>query len=164
MKGMKHIILLVAMAALSSCGHPTHKTPMFLGLVGPMEWPEEHWEGQDYHPLIRDYQNALPAASNRTNSMFNDVAGLSPTEFVESLKSANIVNRVYNERVGVVERQDSGKVVIVLGENFYMLSHTDQNMIAELLAKSYKKDTYILKDGRTGRYVGQITPSGLNMF
>lgn len=161
---MKKITLLAALALLSSCGHPTHKTPMFLGLVGPMEWPEEHWEGQNYQPLIRDYQNALPAASQGEDSMFNDVAGLSPKDFIRHLKSANIIKRVYNERIGTVERIDSGKVVIVLAENFYTLSSTDQNRLAELLALSYQKETYMLLDGRTNRYVGQITPSGLNMY
>jgi len=161
---MKKITLLASLALLSACGHPTHKTPMFFGLVGPMEWPEEHWEGQNYHPTIADYQNALPAANTVEDSMFNDVAGLSPTEFVEHLKSANIIKRVYNEQIGTVERVDSGKTVIVLGDNFYALSSTDQNRLAELLARSYQKDTYMLRDGRTNMYVGQITPSGLNMF
>lgn len=137
---------------------------MFLGLVGPMEWPEEHWEGQNYHPRMTDYQNALPAASDTSESLFGQVAGLSPEEFIERLQKAQIVRRVYNERAGTIERKNTGKVIIELERNFYSLPNTDKMRIAELLGRSYQQDTYVLKDAITGKIVGQITPEGLNLY
>lgn len=161
---MKKLLLVSVCLMVVGCASEEQKSPMFFGAVGPMEWPEEHWEGQNYHPLIRDYQNALPAAQKRENSMFNNVSGLSPKDFVQSLKQADIVNRVYNEQSGTIEQKDTGKVIIELGSNFYALSKTDQDVIAELLARSYQKETYVLIDARTHRTVGQISPSGLDMY
>lgn len=161
---MKQISLLVIVLLLSACGHPEHKTPMFFGLFGPQEWPEEHWQGQNYAPIIADHQNYLPHAAQKDKALFADVAGLSPESFVQRLKNADIITRVYNEKAGTVERKETGTVIIELAPNFYTLSRTDQEMIAELLSRSYQKETYLLKDTRSQRTVGQITPSGLDLF
>lgn len=161
---MKHISLFAMVLLLASCGHPTHKTPMFFGLFGPMEWPEEHWQGQNYAPTVADHQNNLPAARDRKSAMLGDVAGLSPEEFVQNLKDADIIRRVYNEKAGVVESKETGTVIIEIAPNFYALSRADQDVIADLLARSYQKETYILKDTQTQKTVGQITPEGLDLF
>ena len=161
---MKQSLLFICLLVLASCGHPEHKTPMFFGLFGPMEWPEEHWEGQNYEPLIADHQNRLPSAERQSDAIVSNAAGLSPQDFVQSLKDADIIRRVYNERTGTIGAKDTGKVVIELAPNFYALSSTDQQVMGELLARSYQKETYVLKDARTGRIVGQITPEGLNLF
>ena len=161
---MKKYILLASVALLTSCGHPTHKTPMFFGLFGPMEWPEEHWEGQNYHPIITDEQNALPDAQKLDTSLLANVEGLSPDEFIANMKAADIIQRVYNETMGTIQKQNSGNVIVVLGPNFYTLSPTDQSRVADLVAKSYQQETYLLKDGLTNMIVGQITPEGLNLY
>lgn len=161
---MKNYLLIPCLLVLVSCGHPEHKTPMFFGLFGPQEWPEEHWEGQNYEPLIGDHQNRLPSAERKMHAIVSNAAGLSPQDFVQSLKDAGIIRRVYNERAGLVDIQNTGKVIIDLAPNFYALSNADQQVLGELLARSYQKDTYILKDAHTGRTVGQITPEGLNLF
>ena len=161
---MKQSLFVICLLLLTSCGHPEHKTPMFFGLFGPQEWPEDHWEGQNYRPLIADTQNRLPSAERKSHAIVSNAAGLTPEDFVQSLKDADIIRRVYNERMGTIDKKDTGKVVIELAPNFYALSSTDQQVMGELLARSYQKDTYILKDARTGRVVGQITPTGLNLF
>jgi hypothetical protein len=163
---MKHIALFFVLI-LAACGHPEHKTPMFFGLFGPQEWPEEHWEGQNYTPTIvtpSEHRHKLPAAGQRDQSLFSDMAGVSPEEFIQNLKDAGIITRVYDEKKGTVERKSTGTVIIEVAPNFYALSDTDQGVMAELLARSYRKDTYVLKDSRHQRVIGQITPSGLNLY
>lgn len=161
---MKKLLLLTSVCALAACSHPTHKNPMFLGLFGPMEWPEQHWQGQNFEPLMTDHQNALPAAVKTNPTMFDDMAGVSPDDFIQHLKDAKIIRRVYNEKSGMIERTETGSVIIELDHNFYTLSQADQNKIGELLSRSYQKDTYILKDANTKAVVGQITSLGLHLF
>lgn len=161
---MKKHILIASVLMAAACGSTEYKTPMFFGAFGPMEWPEEHWQGQNYHPLVRDYKNGLPAASRENEALFADVASLSPEDFVGRLKAADILRRVYNEKTGMIDAKETGTVIVDIGPNFYALSRTDQDMIAELLARAYQTDTYIVKDARTQKTVGQITPEGLNLF
>jgi hypothetical protein len=166
---MKYTFLILMVIGLAACGDTVKKSPMFLGLVGPMEWPEEHWEGQNYHPLIRDTQNAIPATTNIDRSMFKNVDSLSPNEFIEGLKSAKIIERVYldQHRIRFSRRipKDSPSITtVVVMPNFYALSANDQNVIGELLRKSYNDGNYLIEDSISKRIVGQINETGLTLF
>lgn len=167
---MKYAFLLLMVVGLAACGDTVKKSPVFLGLIGPMEWPEEHWEGQNYHPLIRDKQNAIPAATSIDRSMFQNVDSLSPTEFIDGLKRADIIDRVYlkNHLVRWANRMSNKKstnvTVIVVKPNFYALSANDQNVIGELLRKSYNEDVYLVEDYSSKRIVGEIHKAGLMLY
>ena len=161
---MKNIILLASVLAVTACTSTDHKNPAFLGPVWLKEWPEEHWQGQNYRPTVTDYQNQMPSLAKQSPTMFDSVMGVSPQEFVDRLKKAEIITRVYNEKSGVLNRTETGTVIVEVGANFYALSSTDQSNICELLTRSYQKDTYLLKDAKTQQTVGQITPLGVNLF
>lgn len=139
------------------------KVPMFFNLFGPMEWNEDHWEGQNFEPLIRDHQYSLPAAQNRNDALFANTATMTPDNFMDRLIKARIIHSVHNEKRRF-HMGETGNVVVELGQNFYSLSSTDQDMIAELVGRSYNHDNYILKDFYTKKIVGTITPQGLNLY
>lgn len=163
---MKYALLFMTALGLAACGNNVQKSPMFLGVLGPMEWPEEHWEGQNYHPLIRDEQNALPAATNQERSLFANVESLSAEQFIEHLKSARIVKRVYRTaRKNRMKGENTPHTTtVVVMPNFYALSATDQNIIGNLIYRSYDSETYLVQDGISNLIVGQITESGLNLY
>jgi len=155
--------LLVALMVVSVMPDPVSakpKTPMF-GLFGPMEWSEEHWEGQNYKPLIRDYQFHLPAAQDESRALFTETPSMTPDVFIEQLGHANIITDIRNEHF--LFRGETGNIVVEVGSNFYTLSNTDQDMIARLISRSYDQQTYLLKDFYTKKTVGIITPQGLNL-
>lgn len=152
----------VAVLGLACEAQARPKVPMFFNLFGPMEWNEDHWEGQNFRPLIENPQYTLPAAQNRDQALFGDASGLSPDDFIARLIDARIITGVHNEKNKWFGT--TGNVVVELGQNFYSLSYTDRHMIAELIARSYEHENYILKDFLTKKVVGTITPYGLNLY
>lgn len=165
MASMKKIYIAVAALALMSGCSSEHKNPSILGVIPPMEWPSDHWEGQNYAPTISNRLEALPDAVNEKNSIFANVGDMTPDEFVAHLKQSRIISRVYTEKALTMQGQkETGTYIVDLDENFYVLSSADQQLIGKLIARSYEKETYVLKDSRTQRTVGQITPSGLDLF
>lgn len=156
------LMTLIAVSVISGpvCAEP--KVPMFFNLFGPMEWNEDHWEGQNFKPLIRDHQFNLPAAQDKSRALFTETSSMSSDTFIGNLKNAGIITGVHNERF--LFRGETGNVVVEVGRNFYALSNTDQDMIAQLIGRSYNQQNYLLKDFHTKKIVGTITPIGLNLY
>lgn len=157
-------LCMTALALTVMCGSAfaEPKVPMFFNLFGPMEWNEDHWEGQNFKPLIRDHQFTLPAAQDNSRTLFAETSSMSSDAFIQNLKRANIITGVYNERRRF--RGETGNVIVELGRHFYTLSDTDQDMIAQLISRSFERQTYLLKDFHTKKIVGTITPQGLNLY
>lgn len=141
------------------------KEGWFFGLLPPAEWPDNHWKGQSYNPSILNDTNVVKPGANRKKSLFYDIEGLKPADFVDNLKQANIIESTYNRKVGSFwNKKTTDDIIIELDHNFYALSHTDQSVIAELLSKSYERPFYLLKDASTHDIVGHINESKLYLF
>jgi len=160
------IIAVCCVFALSACSTAPSdkKSGWFFGMIPPLEWPKRHWKAQDFQPSIQPEDAVLSASVDRNKTLFGNAQGLSPEEYIANLKKADIVRSVKNLRTGMFKQTLTNDIVIELGPNFYTLSYSDQVVITELLAKSYNQDTYMLKDWKTKKLVGQITPDGFLMF
>ena len=162
------IILFLVCIIISACGnHDTNqKSGWFFGIneIPPLEWPSRHWKGQDYQPTIQPESEIMRISVDKSQSIFANTDGLSPDQFIQNLKNAQIIESIQNKREGFFNRTVTDEIIITLDENFYTLSYADQTVITELLAKSFQRDVYILKDARTKKTVGQITKDGFYLF
>lgn len=134
------------------------------GMKSFKNWSASHWKSQNFEPSVQDQDDVLRSHIKQSQSMFADIDGLAPADFIENLKNAKIIKGAFNQRTGFFKQNITQDVVIVLDENFYTLSYADQSVITELLAKSYNQDNYLLKDASTKNIVGQITPKGFHLF
>lgn len=97
--------------------------------------------------------------------MFANTDAIEPSEFIENLKQARIIKRVYNPKFGFFwDRHVSDDSVVELDQNFYTLSYADQHVIADMVSRAYQKRNYSLTDARTKKIVGQITPEGFYLY
>ena len=187
---MKYLILLLSLSTIlmtSACAERSgdKKTSWLCCDIPPQEWPERHWEGQTFQPQITHQDEILPAAMNRNRSMFaaEDLKNLEPAQFIENLKSAGIISKIYNDRkwydfdltgsrsydgnqtgTNTYDVNKRGPLTVDLDYNFYTLTRADQQVITELLIQSYETDLIILKDTHTHKMVGEITPEGFTLF
>jgi len=158
------IIAIFIMAPIGTA-HAKPKDSGFFGFVPLMNWPNNHWKAQNYNPSVQKDGEVIQASLNPSKSMFADINGIKPKDFVANLKRADIIESVYNRKSRQFWNEIiTDDVIIELDYNFYTLSYSDQTTIADLLAKSYNREGYILKDASTKHIVGQITPSGLHLF
>ncbi len=155
-------MLLLSCATIlttSACSSPNseHKRGWFFGMGRPLVWPERHWEGATYQPEIEDQQHILPAALDRDRSMFDaqDLENLSPDDFIQNLKNADIIENVTYQKNWWFGKPN-GTVVVDVDYNFYTLSRADKQVISELLAQSYDNQIILLEDTHTHKLVGQI--------
>lgn len=129
------------------------------------EWSPSHWKGQDFQPSIDPDVGVKRQSLDQSRSMFATSQGVTPGEFIENLKQARIIKRVYNPEFGFFwDRHVSDEVVVELDHNFYTLSYADQTVIADMISRAYQRRHYKLTDARTKKEVGQITPEGLYLF
>ncbi len=134
------------------------------GIKSLKDWGSSHWKSQNFEPSVQKQHDMLRSNTRQSQSMFANIDGLDPTEFIQNLKNAKIIKGAFNQRTGFFKQHISQDVVIELDENFYTLSSSDQALITELLAKSYNQENYLLKDTNTKNIVGQITPEGFYLF
>jgi hypothetical protein len=134
------------------------------GMESFKNWPDSHWKSQNFEPTLQNQDRVLRSGINQSQSMFADIDGLNPTDFIQNLKNAKIIKGAFNKRTGFFDQTVLDEVIIELDENFYTLSYADQKLVTELLAKSYNQDSYLLKDSSTKNIVGQITPEGFHLF
>jgi len=134
------------------------------GLHSVKNWPNNHWKGQNFQPTITPEGQLIAKNTQMNRSMFSDMEGIKPEQFIENLKQARIIKGAFRETQGFWKPIPTDHVTIELDHNFYTLSLPDQMVIADLLAKSFNQDHYILKDASTKNIVGQITPGGLSLF
>jgi hypothetical protein len=153
--------------------------------IPPLEWPRDHWEGQSFQPHMQSPDHQLPAALDRSRSMFDaaDIENTDPEDFIHNLKNAQIIDRIYTKRSwldynlkgnqkyegrqtgpGMYDVLGRGHLIAALDYNFYTLSKADQVVITELLLQSYDTDFIILKDTHTHKTVGTITPRGFELY
>lgn len=168
---MKYTPLLLSFCIIlttAACADYTsnQKRGWFFGAFPPKSWPEKHWEGQSFQTQITDPQDRLPAAVDLNRSMFDDadLENLSPTEFVENLKQADIIDNVYRDEKFWRADKDKADMIVNVDYNFYTLSMADKTVIAELLSQSYGDELLTLRDTHTGRVIGHITPEDLVLF
>lgn len=168
---MKHKILLTVLLstiALSACsGDDEKKAGWLFGVVPPQDWPEEHWENQAYSTHIENQDEVLPAALDKTQSMFTQekTADLTPDQFIANLKSADIIDDIYNRRERFWDGYEkTSDVIVELDHNFYTLSRADKVVIADLLYQSYESPVIILRDTTTHKTVGTITDGDLAFY
>lgn len=162
------IITLLGLLALSACTtYPTDQKSDVpsMGYQPIMDWPWRHWRGQDFKPTINPENGVKRQSLNQSQSMFVNAKAMSPNEFIENLKKARIIKRVYNPEFGFFwDRHVSDDVIVELDHNFYTLSHADQTVVADMVSRAYQKRHYSLRDTRTKKVVGQITPQGLDLY
>lgn len=104
-------------------------------------------------------------STDANESMFANSGAVSPMEFIENLKQARIIKRVYNPEFGFFwDRHVANEVVVELDHNFYTLSYADQMIVTDMISRAYQKRHYALKDAKTQKIVGQITPEGFHLF
>ena len=180
---MKYLALTVSLASVlltSACADQySHQKSSWLCCgIPPLEWPERHWEYMAQENHIRNHDEILPAALDRSRSMFDaeKVKNLSPDEFIVNLKNADIIDSVYRDNnwldfdlTGSIlyegfqtgtDKYDVMKVgplIADLDYNFYTLARADQVVITELLLQSYDTEFMLLKDVHTHKIVGEIT-------
>ena len=165
MKFLPALLLSAIMVTACADMNSNKKSGWFFGTdIPPLEWPKRHWKGQDYKPSINPERAVMSATDNRGRSMFNDIEGLKPDEFIQNLKNANIIHSVNHARSGLFKQTVTDDIIITLDHNFYTLAYADQKVITELLAKSIERENYLLKDKNTKKIVGQIKPEGVTMF
>lgn len=165
---MKYLLLLGVIMVLPSCAKMNEITGHKIfpeNWAVAKEWEESHWEGQDFKPTINPESAVMAQSVDQSRSMFAQGEPVSPGQFIENLKTANIIKRVYNPEIGFFwDRHVSDDVVVELGPNFYTLSYADQTVIADMISRAYQKRHYALKDWRTNEMVGQITPEGFYLY
>lgn len=172
---MKYSFLLIAVLSvltLSACADygSDQKRGWLFGAFAPKSWPERHWEGDTFGNNIGDSTDSLPEAIDVSLSMFDieDLETMSPTDFINNLKNADIINSAYRDN-GMFSsimrnRSDKGEMIVELDYNFYALSQADKVVIADLLYQSYGDELLTLRDTHTDKIVGHITSEGLTIF
>lgn len=168
---MKYSLLLLSACAVlmtSACaGEPAtdQKRGWFFGMFPPKQWPERHWEGQDFQTQVAADEYALPEALDLNRSMFDskDIENLSPDDFIKHLMAADIIETTENEKTWMFGKP-TGNVIVETDYNFYTLAQADKVVIADLLSQSYDHKFIILKDAHTNRDIGNITSEGLVLF
>lgn len=167
---MKFLMVLVAIVSLSACTQKINTNTMLDDLIPEnwafmKSWHSSHWKGQDYQPTINPEEGVMRLSSQTSDSMFRNGVQVSPKEFIQNLKNADIIRRVYNPSIGFFwEDRVADEVIVELGPNFYALSYADKNAITSMIARAYQQDVYMLKDWQTQKIVGQITSQGFNLF
>jgi len=130
-----------------------------------LDWPKRHWKGQDYQASINPESQVMRLSAKASYSMFSEGFESSPVEFIQNLKNADIIRRVYNPSIGFFwESKIADEVIVELGPNFYTLSYPDKMIITQMISRSYPQDNYLMKDWKTQKIVGQITPQGFDLF
>ena len=162
------IVALFGLMILSACStNPSDQKSDFpsMGYQPLMDWPKRHWKGQDFKPSINPESSVKRQSFNQSRSMFANSGSVAPTEFIENLKQARIIKRVYNPEFGFFwDRHVADEIVVESDHNFYTLSYADQAVVADMLSRAYQKRHYTLTDARTKKVVGQITPEGFYLF
>ncbi len=129
------------------------------------EWKSSHWRGQGFQSSIQPEKAVQSASLNLNRSMFAGEGAISPNHFIENLRQANIIGRIYNPEYGFIwDKKASPDVIIEVGQNFYTLSYADQAVITNMLARAFPNDSYVLKDKHTHKVVGQLTADGFNLY
>lgn len=119
----------------------------------------------DVQATIQPESAVMAQSVDQSQSMFAQGVEVSPTQFVENLKQADIIKRVYNPEFGFFwDRQVSDDVVVVVGPNFYTLSYADKEVVSDIVSRAFQRRHYDLKDWKTKKTVGQITPEGFVLF
>lgn len=167
---MKFLMMIFAVITVSACTQ-TQTTNEVLDDLIPKNWAfmkswsSSHWKGQDYQATANPEAGVMRLSNKTSDSMFQDGVQVSPREFIQNLKNADIIRRVYNPAIGFFwEDRVADEVIVELGPNFYTLSYADKNAITSMISRAYQQDVYLLKDWKTQKIVGQITTQGFNLF
>jgi hypothetical protein len=161
---MKYIAFLFLLTFIAPAQAEENPWTWNHGIKSFKDWGASHWKSQNFEPSVQKQDNVLRSSADQSQSMFANVEGLNPADFIQNLKNAKIIKGAFNQQTGFFGQHISKDVVIELDQNFYTLSYADQVMITQLLAKSYNQENYLLKDTNTKSIVGQITPEGFHLF
>jgi len=165
---MKYITLIVIMALLPSCAQINEQAGYKIfpeNWASIKEWHPSHWKGQDFQATINPESAVMAQSVDVSQSMFAQQDEVSPTQFIENLKQADIIKRVYSPEFGFFwDRQVSDDVVVEVGSNFYTLSYADQTVVSDMISRAFQRRHYALQDWQTKKMVGQITPEGFVLF
>ena len=165
---MKYMILIAFIALLPSCAQINEQAGYKIfpeNWASIKEWNSSHWKGQDFQATVQPENAVMEQSVDPSKSMFAKGGDVSPTEFIKNLKQADIIKRVYNPEYGFFwDRQVSDDVVVVVGPNFYTLSYADKSVVTGMISRAYQRRHYGLKDWKTKKTIGQITPQGFVLF
>jgi hypothetical protein len=129
------------------------------------EWDSSHWDGLDFQRSIDPERAVKNASLNPNRSMFAHTQAVTPQEFLNNMRSANIIGRVYNPEIGFFwDRHTADEVVIELGHNFYTLSYADQSVIMDMLSRAFPRQNYVLKYANTDKIAGHVTERGFYLY
>lgn len=132
------------------------------------DWPEGHWESQNYEPLIVRQEHRLPAAMRRSRSELRVTSGeVAPV--MARLKHAKIVMGAHELKESsfwfwMPDRVADNAYVIDIGQNFYTLPAHEKNAIMQMMGQVHNFPLLMIRDINTKNYVGQFAEQKLSFF
>ena len=108
---------------------------------------------QDFKPYVANEMYAIPTAY--PVEAWTYPQGTPTREIVNRWRAAGLVDGV---------RTDAGAVAVVIGPQFYNLSHSGQRGLADAVSQIYNAPAFRLVDVKTKKVVGNYSNHGLHLY
>lgn len=108
---------------------------------------------QNFKPYIADEMHAIPMAYPPESWAYP--TGTSTQEIVKRWRLAGLVDGV---------RTEAGYTAVIVGPQFYNLSYSSQQGLADAVAQMYAVQSFRLQDKLTKKTVGNYSSQGLQLY